>query len=187
MTHVPTECTSIGDVLHLLDLFEAEGIDCWIAGGWGVDALIGRESREHRDLDVLVSHHDVLEVHRVLLDDGYVMETNSFPTRFEMRNDLGSRVDVHPIRIEADGTARLELPGGTWWDYPAEALAARGTIGERAVACVSVSQQFRNHTGYTPAAKEAADIAALARAFPLELGVDDAQVPASSPEDSLDG
>ncbi len=186
MTHVQTESTSSVDVLHLLDLFEAAGIDYWIAGGWGVDALIGRESREHRDLDVLVSHHDVLEVHRVLLDEGYVMETNSFPTRFEMRNDLGSRVDVHPIRFEADGSARLELPGGTWWEYPAEALTAQGTIGERAVACVSASQQVRNHTGYTPATKDATDMAALVRAFPLELGVDDAQVPASSPEGSPD-
>ena len=150
-------------------MFESEGIDCWLAGGWGIDALIGHQSREHRDLDVLVSHHDVLEVHRLLLNDGYMMEANWFPTRFEMRNDRGSRVDVHPVRRDPDGGARLELPDGAWWEFPVDSLRARGTIGARVVACVSVAQQVRNHTGYEPTAKDAADMAALGDAFAIEL------------------
>jgi lincosamide nucleotidyltransferase A/C/D/E len=28
-----------------------------LAGGWGVDALAGRQTREHRDLDVMVPAH----------------------------------------------------------------------------------------------------------------------------------
>jgi lincosamide nucleotidyltransferase A/C/D/E len=35
----------------LADLTEA-GCSVWVAGGWGVDALVGRQTRLHRDLDL---------------------------------------------------------------------------------------------------------------------------------------
>jgi lincosamide nucleotidyltransferase A/C/D/E len=42
----------LGEVLGVLaDLAEA-GCAVWVAGGWGVDALIGRQTRLHRDLDL---------------------------------------------------------------------------------------------------------------------------------------
>lgn len=37
-------------VLDLLDLLVDRGLDVWVDGGWGVDALAGRQTREHGDL-----------------------------------------------------------------------------------------------------------------------------------------
>jgi hypothetical protein len=36
-------------------LLEEHGIDVWLNGGWGVDALLGHQTREHEDLDITIS------------------------------------------------------------------------------------------------------------------------------------
>ncbi|WP_405388308.1 hypothetical protein OG596_10310 [Streptomyces sp. NBC_01102] len=41
------------DVLAILSVLRRAGADVVIAGGWGIDALLGEETREHRDLDLL--------------------------------------------------------------------------------------------------------------------------------------
>ena len=38
-----------------LDLFDELGIEVWIDGGWGVDALLGECTRPHQDLDIIIS------------------------------------------------------------------------------------------------------------------------------------
>lgn len=38
---------------------EASGIRFWVRGGWGVDALLGRSTREHHDLDLLLRVDDL--------------------------------------------------------------------------------------------------------------------------------
>jgi lincosamide nucleotidyltransferase A/C/D/E len=37
------------DVADVLDRFDAAGLWYCIEGGWGVDALLGEQTREHRD------------------------------------------------------------------------------------------------------------------------------------------
>ncbi|WP_369334184.1 nucleotidyltransferase domain-containing protein [Amycolatopsis camponoti] len=39
-----------GTVLRVLDAVHPARV--WLAGGWGIDALLGRRTREHRDLDL---------------------------------------------------------------------------------------------------------------------------------------
>jgi lincosamide nucleotidyltransferase A/C/D/E len=43
--------TSI-DVIDLYATLENLGVEIWIDGGWGVDALLGEQSRPHQDLDI---------------------------------------------------------------------------------------------------------------------------------------
>ena len=38
------------DVLEILNVLNAANIPVWIDGGWGIDALIGKQTREHDDL-----------------------------------------------------------------------------------------------------------------------------------------
>jgi lincosamide nucleotidyltransferase A/C/D/E len=47
------------EVVRLLDAAAAVGIEVWIDAGWGVDALLGEQRREHDDLDVDVELADV--------------------------------------------------------------------------------------------------------------------------------
>ena len=36
----------------ILDLFEGLSVTYWLDGGWGVDALYGKQTRDHRDIDI---------------------------------------------------------------------------------------------------------------------------------------
>jgi Aminoglycoside-2''-adenylyltransferase len=40
------------DVLEVLNALEQAGVSVWIDGAWGVDALVGEETRPHTDLDL---------------------------------------------------------------------------------------------------------------------------------------
>ncbi len=46
---------SADDVVDVLDRLAAARIDAAVAGGWAVDALVGRVTREHGDLDLAVA------------------------------------------------------------------------------------------------------------------------------------
>jgi lincosamide nucleotidyltransferase A/C/D/E len=43
------------DVLEIVHAAEDAGIDIWLDGGWGIDALLEKQTREHTDLDVVVA------------------------------------------------------------------------------------------------------------------------------------
>src|SRR5438046_1312620 len=45
---------SAKQAVELYEMLDANGVECWVMGGWGVDALLGRVSRDHKDLDLLV-------------------------------------------------------------------------------------------------------------------------------------
>ena len=36
----------------VLDLFDSLDVTYWLDGGWGVDVLFGRQTMEHRDIDI---------------------------------------------------------------------------------------------------------------------------------------
>ncbi|MGZ4382041.1 MAG: nucleotidyltransferase domain-containing protein, partial [Gaiellaceae bacterium] len=40
------------DVLEVLAALGEAGVRASLEGGWGVDALVGRQTREHEDLDL---------------------------------------------------------------------------------------------------------------------------------------
>jgi hypothetical protein len=46
------------DVVEILGWLSAASVDVWLDGGWGVDALVGEQTREHNDLDLIVRDHE---------------------------------------------------------------------------------------------------------------------------------
>jgi lincosamide nucleotidyltransferase A/C/D/E len=59
------------DVIDLLEKIEQIGIDVWIDGGWGVDALLGRQTRPHNDIDIFVQKKDDAEIIKLLISNSY--------------------------------------------------------------------------------------------------------------------
>ena len=49
---------SADDAVALCRLLEQHSIRFWVMGGWGVDALLHRETRPHKDLDILLAQGD---------------------------------------------------------------------------------------------------------------------------------
>ncbi len=54
-------------VVELIQLFDQNGFEVIVDGGWGVDALLGKQTRSHTDLDIALQHKDVPKL-RVLLE-----------------------------------------------------------------------------------------------------------------------
>src|SRR5688572_32103528 len=99
----PRTDMSSEDVVELVDCLEAVGIDVWLDGGWGVDALLGTQTRPHDDLDLVVPLHDVPALQDALSKRGYVLVGGGAPMSFELTDDEGRQVDVHPVVFDERG------------------------------------------------------------------------------------
>ncbi|MER5478917.1 hypothetical protein ABT026_18400 [Streptomyces sp. NPDC002734] len=150
----------ITDLFGVLDALEPAGTRCWVAGGWGVDVLAGRQTREHRDVDLALdaaSEPAALEALALL---GYRVETDQRPTRVELAAPGRRWVDLHPVVFDADGVGRqADLQGG-FFRYPRGAFT-RGRLDGRTVPCLSVEQQLAFHRGYPPREVDHLDVALL--------------------------
>jgi lincosamide nucleotidyltransferase A/C/D/E len=154
---------SAADVGTVLDIAHTARFGrVWIAGGWGVDALVGRQTRIHSDLDLAI------DVTRMALDHllqafgrhGYVVEADWRPRRVALV--AGARqIDLHPLVFDAQGTGwQANVEGHEPFRYPEDAFA-KGLIDGRLVDCLSVAQQLRFHHGYAQRERDNQDIALL--------------------------
>ena len=44
-------------VQETVDLLYSLPVPWWIAGGWAIDLYLGRQTRPHEDIDVLIQEH----------------------------------------------------------------------------------------------------------------------------------
>ena len=143
----PSSGTPLAEVLAVLGALHAAGRRVWVGGGWGVDALVGRQTRPHRDLDLAVDADHLEPVLDLLASRGYAVETDWLPVRVELAAPGVGRVDVHPVSFDAAGHGRQADRDGGWFDYPPHAFRA-GSLAGVAVPCLSAGQQLRFHRGY---------------------------------------
>jgi hypothetical protein len=54
------------------DSLDAAELEHWLFGGWAVDLWVGRLTRPHDDIDVLVWRHDENRIHEALEEAGWV-------------------------------------------------------------------------------------------------------------------
>jgi lincosamide nucleotidyltransferase A/C/D/E len=147
------------DVTAVLGLFERAGIPVWIGGGWGVDALVGRQTRDHADLDLMFDQNLEAAVIELLRPLAYSETLDWRPGRFVM-SDGTRQLDLHPIELLPDGSAVQDTHDGQRFDYPPDGFGA-GTIDAHPVPCISAALQWTFHQGYEPAAKDLHDLALL--------------------------
>ena len=157
------------DVIEILELFEAKGISAWLVGGWGVDALLGEQTREHSDLDLLVLVAEVPGLQALLREHGFRVTEGSTPTCFVMKDGSGRALDFHPFRWDDDGRALYRMENGEDWVYPAGGLDGRGRIVGRTVQCVTAEMQVSDHQDYKLKEKDFRDMEALSERFGVEL------------------
>jgi lincosamide nucleotidyltransferase A/C/D/E len=152
--------TTAEQVLAVLDALGGAG--CWVGleGGWGVDALVGRQTRPHRDLDLDVDAVQESVALAVLADLGYEVETDWRPNRVELVAPGHGWVDVHPLTSDAEGNRYQAGLDGERYLYPAGCFVTGHILG-RAVRCLSVVQQIEWHQGYELRETDHADLAVL--------------------------
>jgi lincosamide nucleotidyltransferase A/C/D/E len=156
------------EVASIVDALESAGLTLWIDGGWGVDALPGRQLRDHDDLDSVVDIEDVSDVQRVLAAEGYTHQEGEAPLSFMVVDTKGRQVDVHPVSFNDNGDRLYEMGHGKTWTYPADGLAGRGRIGDREVRCLTPALQMRVHAGYELSDKDHDEVRVLHEHFGVD-------------------
>lgn len=160
-----TKAMTTEDVLDILSVLGRADAEVWIGGGWGIDALIGRQTRSHRDLDLMHRSEQEPAVVAALAAVGFVQTVDWRPVRFVVVDDADREIDLHPLDFAADGSAvQASLDPARPFDYPAPCFVT-GRIGDTPVGCLSAEQQVYFHQGYEPADHDRHDMAELRRAF----------------------
>jgi lincosamide nucleotidyltransferase A/C/D/E len=159
------------DVVEILRALESCASRVWIDGGWGVDALVGRQTRDHSDLDLAVDHDLLAHVEHVLGEIGLSHDPTiepGLPARLVLRSADGRQADVHPLSFDAEGNGwqKLSPTGRGWGHYPAEHLGATGEIAGLKVRCISPELQVRFRMGYEWTERDEHDIGLLAETYP---------------------
>src|SRR5712692_7175659 len=89
-----TEMTSSA-LVELLRVLEASAISVWLDGGWGVDALLGTQTRPHQDVDIFIRVSEVPRLVKALAPGGFQIDRGSPPDSFVLADGAGLEVDVH--------------------------------------------------------------------------------------------
>ena len=149
----------------MVALLEQQGIEVWVDGGWGVDALLGRQTREHADLDIAIKHADVPAARRILEERGYrdVPRDDTKDYNFVLGDEAGHRVDVHSFTFDDGGKCIYGCP------YPSDSLTGSGVIAGRRVKCISPEWMVKFHSGYALDWNDYRDVLALCEAFGINL------------------
>ncbi len=158
------------DVTRLLQFFEAIDILVWIDGGWGVDALLGKQTRDHSDLDIVVQKKDLPKLTQALKERGYsnVQRDDASVWNFVLGDIDGSLIDFHVIEIDENGDG-LYGPLERGHKYPAASLEGVGIIDEVKVRCISPEYQVVSRDGYGLQEKDFHDARLLCERFDIEL------------------
>ena len=137
------------DVLAALDALTGAGVDVVLAGGWGVDALLGRQTRRHSDVDLVVTPvvAGVEAAAQALAPLGYRVVDDQAeggawaPVVVVLRNSTGRTVELLASDRRPDAVA--------------------GTLAGRPVSCLSAQVQLDYHSGYRATREDRRDVAHL--------------------------
>ena len=153
------------DVVEIIQYFAENGINVHVDGGWGVDALLGEQTRPHADLDIAMRHEDVPKLRGLLESRGYreIARDDCWECNFVLADESGREVDVHSYILDTEGNCIFGLP------YPAESLTGKGIIDGHTVDCISPDWMVKFHTGYKLKMKDFRDVTALSERFGIEI------------------
>jgi lincosamide nucleotidyltransferase A/C/D/E len=176
-------------VIELYSGLRAEGVRVWVDGGWGIDALLGRQTRPHKDFDAIAAFEDLPALTHFLGGRGFALkliwEENRWApssellaligrerpaveaaTAFVLEDGSGRELDFHIVRFDEHGHW---VPA---WDsdlnFPPEAFGGVGTIGSTRVRCLSAEMQMRTHTGYALKESDIHDLRLLHDRFGID-------------------
>ncbi|MBM3190371.1 MAG: hypothetical protein FJZ90_16840, partial [Chloroflexi bacterium] len=127
------------DVVGIYQRLGADGIQVWLTGGWGIDALLGQQTRPHKDLDVLMLVDDVVRLRELLGADGYGLKElwsenrwsvdaqgAEIATAFVLQDAAGRQIDVHAMRLDERGHGLPAWADGEGLVFQRQDLAGEG-------------------------------------------------------------
>jgi lincosamide nucleotidyltransferase A/C/D/E len=161
---------TVESVLWFLALFDELELTVWLDGGWGVDALLGRQTRRHADLDIIVASADSGRLVEALRQQGFddIITDDRCERNFVMGHPEHGLVDFHVVERSPDGSG-VYAPREVEWEISASELDGTGHIAGRPVRCMSPEYQIRSHAGYPLGDTDYVDMQALHERFGVPL------------------
>lgn len=161
---------SSGALIDLLQLFESAGIEVWLDGGWAVDALLGAQTRPHKDVDIILRLADLPKLREILESRGFEMQPGGRESNFVLADHSGLEVDVHAIVFDRDGNGVYLMENGSDWIFTASGFSGQGVVNGVGVRCLSPETQVLCHAhGYVPTEKDLRDMELLQARFGVDL------------------
>ncbi len=156
---------STKDVIAFVKLCQQNHIDVCIDGGWGVDALLGEQTRTHADLDIAVQHKDVAQIRALLAARGYkdVPRDDTWECNFVLGDDAGHLIDIHSYTFDASGRVVYGV------EYPYDSLNGTGSINGYPVKCIPPKWMVKFHTEYELDENDYHDVKLLCRRFGFRI------------------
>jgi len=161
----PAPEMTANDVVELIELLSRNDIEVIIDGGWGVDAVLGEQTRRHSDLDIAIQHKDVPKIRALLEARGYrdVPRDDTRECNFVLGDDQGRLVDIHSFTFDSHNTIVFGV------EYPFESLQGTGMINGYPVRCITPEWLVKFHTGYPLDTEDYQDVKLLCDRFGLEM------------------
>jgi lincosamide nucleotidyltransferase A/C/D/E len=171
---------SAEDVVNIYQRLESEGIQVWLTGGWGIDALLGQQTRPHKDLDVIMLVDDVARLRELMGLEGYrlkelwsenhwVVDARGIETAtaFVLLDSAGREIDVHAMWLDDRGN------GFPAWEAEGLVITSKDLSGVGVVAgfdvlCLTPEMQMLRHTDYELPATHVRDLRLLHERFGVE-------------------
>ncbi len=161
---------TIEALVVLLRLFESAGIEVWLDGGWAVDAVLGVQTRPHKDVDIILRVADLPKLRESLAQRSFEIRNGGTESNFVLADRSGLEVDVHAIVFDRDGNGVYRMENGSDWIFPAAGFSGRGIVQGVSVRCLTPEVQVLCHAqGYVPSEKDFRDMELLQARFGVEL------------------
>ncbi|NTV35963.1 MAG: aminoglycoside nucleotidyltransferase [Anaerolineaceae bacterium] len=151
--------------MEFIHLLAEHHIEVIIDGGWGVDALLGEQTRTHEDLDIAIAHKDSTELRALLEERGYteVPRDDSWECNFVLGDTQGHLIDIHSCTFDAEGNNIFGVA------YPIDSLTGSGMVNGQPVRCIPPEWMVKFHTGYHLDENDYHDVKALCQRFNIQL------------------
>lgn len=131
----------------IIDLLDELNIRYWVEGGWGIDILVGKQTRDHRDIDIDFDANAESVLLKKLTQQGYKIVIDERPTRMELYHPKYGYLDLHPFDLSEPGMMKQANPAGGWFELSSDWFTESSFEG-RSIPCVSVEGQRLFHSGY---------------------------------------
>jgi lincosamide nucleotidyltransferase A/C/D/E len=157
-------------LIDLVRLFESAGIEVWLDGGWAVDAVLGEQTRPHKDIDIILRVEDLPRLREILGGRRFTVQDGGTESNFVLADPSGLEVDVHAIVFDQGGNGVYRMENGSDWIFPATGFRGKGVVQGIRVRCLSPETQVLCHAhGYVPTEKDFRDMELLQARFGVEL------------------
>jgi hypothetical protein len=149
----------------ICDLFDREGIEYWLFGGWAVDFHAGSPSRAHDDLDLAVWARDHSRIAGLLTSEGWAHAPEPGEDGYTGYERGGVRLELAFLDRDEHGEAYTALEDGRGaWPEGAfgEDVAELGGVRARIIGLDALTaDKSEAHDDPRVAAKDRADLATL--------------------------